>query len=70
MGIRSYFKGAVLARMSDGSWCIIRDLGLVKGGKGLRHFECLLRLTLSGVVSKLVQVLRPLWGGGQRPQRS
>jgi hypothetical protein len=28
-------------RMSDGTWSIIRDLGLVKGGKGLRHHECL-----------------------------
>ena len=44
--------------MSDGSRCIIRDLGLVKGGKGLRHFECLLRLTIEGMLSKLVQVLR------------
>jgi len=44
--------------MSDGSRCIIRDLGLVKGGKGLRHFECLLRLTIEGVFTKLVQVLR------------
>ena len=58
MGIRRYFKGAVIAQMSDGSYCIVRDLGLVKGGKGLRHFECLLRLTLGGVFSKLVQVLR------------
>jgi len=58
MGIRRYFKGGRLVRMSDGSRCIIRDLGLVKGGKGLRHFECLLRLTVEGVLSKFVQVLR------------
>ncbi len=58
MGIRSYFRGGRLVRMSDGSHCIVRDLGLVKGGKGLRHFECLLRLTIEGVFSKLVQVLR------------
>jgi hypothetical protein len=25
------------ARMSSGQYCLIRDLGLVKGGKGLRH---------------------------------
>ena len=48
-----YFKGADLARMSDGSYCIVRDLGLVKGGRGLRHFECLLRF---GLLSKLVQI--------------
>jgi hypothetical protein len=58
MGIRSYFRGGRLVRMSDGSRCIIRDLGLVKGGKGLRHFECLLRLSIEGVFSKLAQVLR------------
>lgn len=28
-----------LARMSSGTWCLIKDLGLVKGGKGMRHFE-------------------------------
>ena len=58
MGIRNYFKGGKLVQMSDGSRCIIRDLGLVKGGKGGRHFECLLRLTIEGMLSKLVQVLR------------
>ena len=58
MGIRSHFEGGRLVRMSDGSRCIIRDLGLVKGGKGLRHFECLLRLTIEGVFATLVQVLR------------
>ena len=48
-----YFRGGRLARMSDGSYCIIRDLGLVKGGKGLRHFECILRF---GIFSKLVGI--------------
>jgi hypothetical protein len=32
-------NGVRLARMSSGTWCLIRDLGLVKGGKGMRHFE-------------------------------
>jgi hypothetical protein len=27
--------------MSSGTYCIIRDLGLVKGGKGMRHHEVL-----------------------------
>jgi hypothetical protein len=52
------FKGFVLARMSDGTYCIIRDLGLVKGGKGLRHHETLLALSARGLASKLVQLLR------------
>jgi hypothetical protein len=29
-----HFKDCHLARMSDGHFCIIRDLGPVKGGKG------------------------------------
>ena len=58
MGIRSYFRGAVLARMSSGTYCIIRPLGLVKGGKGLKHHENLLTLTVSGVALKLVEVFR------------
>jgi hypothetical protein len=53
----NYFKGSELARMSDGTYCIIRDLGLVKGGKGLRHFERLLTLSIKGLTSKLVQAL-------------
>ena len=43
------FKGSKLARMSDGSYCIIRDLGLVKGGKGMRHHEVLVTLSLGGI---------------------
>jgi hypothetical protein len=62
MGISNYFKGGRIARMSDGSYCVVRDLGLVKGGKGLRCFECLLRF---GVLSKLVQIL---WDSPERPK--
>jgi hypothetical protein len=57
MGIRSYFEGGRLARMSNGTYCIIRDLGLVKGGKGLRHHECLLRIPR--LFSMLVPVVLP-----------
>jgi hypothetical protein len=58
MGIRTYFKGAKLARMSSGTYCIIRDLGLVKGGKGLRHHENLLTLTAKGFATKLVELVQ------------
>ena len=40
--VRNYFQGAKFARMSSGTYCIIRDLGLVKGGKGMRHHEVLI----------------------------
>jgi hypothetical protein len=60
MGIRTYFRGSRLAQMSDGTYCIIRDLGLVKGGKGLMHHETLLTLSVKGLASKLVEPFRHL----------
>jgi hypothetical protein len=64
----NYFKGAELAQMSDGSFCIIRSLGLVKGGKGLRHHETLLALSVGGLASKFAQLLR--YGAGFFQTRS
>jgi hypothetical protein len=58
--MKSYFKGSKLAQMSDGSYRIVRPLGLVKGGKGLRHHETLLTLSVKGFASKFIQVLRHL----------
>jgi hypothetical protein len=40
------FKDCRFARMSSGRYCLIRDLGLVKGGKGLRHHEVLIAFSL------------------------
>ena len=45
--VRSHFQGAKFARMSSGTYCIIRDLGLVKGGKGMRHHEVLVTFSPS-----------------------
>jgi hypothetical protein len=53
--VRNYFENSKLARMSSGHYCIIRDLGLVKGGKGLRHHEVVLELTFRGLVRFLVR---------------
>jgi hypothetical protein len=36
--------------MSSGRYSVIRDLGLVKGGKGLRHHEVVLMVSWRGVV--------------------
>jgi hypothetical protein len=47
--VRLYFKDAHVARMSDGTYCIIRDLGLVKGGKGMRHHEVLMTMNLKAL---------------------
>jgi hypothetical protein len=56
----NYFKGAQLAQMSDGSYRIIRPLGLVKGGKGLRCHQTLLSLSPKGLASKLVEIVRQI----------
>jgi hypothetical protein len=44
--------------MSDGHYCLVRDLGLVKGGRGLRHHEIVVALTLRGIVRGLVSLVR------------
>jgi hypothetical protein len=44
--VRNHFRDAKFARMSSGTYCIIRDLGLVKGGKGMRHHEVLVTFSL------------------------
>jgi hypothetical protein len=41
--------GVRLARMSDGTWCLVKDLGLVKGGKGMKHFQPLVVFSARGV---------------------
>jgi hypothetical protein len=57
------FKDCRLARMSSGHYCLIRDLGKVKGGKGLRHHEVLLELTWRGLFLMLKSVARGRWTG-------
>ena len=56
-----------LVRMSSGKLCFIRDLGLVKGGKGLRHHELILELSWRGVL--LFMASRLSLGRGQSEQR-
>jgi hypothetical protein len=47
------FKNCRLARMSSGRYCLIRDLGPVKGGKGLRHHEVLIAFSLQAALQRL-----------------
>ena len=61
------FRNTRLARMSSGHYCVIRDLGLVKGGKGLRHHEVVLDLTLRGALRFAKSVL---WARADRPEQS
>jgi hypothetical protein len=39
--------------MSDGHYCIVRDLGPVKGGKGMKHHEVIVDFTVRGVIKFL-----------------
>ena len=50
-----FFKGCRLARMSSGRYCLVRDLGLVKGGKGMRHHEVVIGFS----ARELLKWLRP-----------
>jgi hypothetical protein len=36
--------------MSDGHYCFVRDLGPVKGGKGMKHHEVIIDLNRRGIV--------------------
>ena len=49
----AFFKGCRLARMSSGRYCVVRDLGLVKGGKGMRHHEVVLAFSLRELMTRL-----------------
>ena len=55
--VRNHFKDAKLSRMSSGTYCIIRDLGLVKGGKGMRHHEVLMTFSL-GALGRSIGLVR------------
>jgi len=50
------WKNFRLARMSSGRYCLIRDLGLVKGGKGLRHHEVLIAFSIRAALKRIRQV--------------
>ena len=36
--------------MSDGHYCFVRDLGPVKGGKGMKHHEVIIDFNRRGMV--------------------
>lgn len=57
-----------IVRMSNGRYCLIRDLGLVKGGKGLRHHELLLELSWRGMLQFAVAKVRNRVARGLRTQ--
>ncbi len=54
----SRFAHCRLARMSDGRLRVIRDLGPVKGGKGLKHHEVMLELSVRGLLRFAASTIR------------
>lgn len=45
--------------MSSGTYCVIRDLGLVKGGKGMRHHEVLATLSVRALWRAIASAAKP-----------
>jgi hypothetical protein len=66
---KNYFRNCRLARMSNGEYCLIRDQGLVKGGRGLKHHETLITFSIRGIAAKLRQ-FRNANGTGERDSLS
>lgn len=57
------FANVRLVRMSDGHLALIRELGLVKGGRGLRHHERLISFSAraaAAMAMSLISRQRPL----------
>jgi len=50
-----FLKGCRLARMSSGRYCVVRDLGLVKGGKGMRHHEVVIAFSVREMLKWLLK---------------
>jgi hypothetical protein len=46
----AFFKDCRLARMSDGHYCLLRDLGPVKGAKGMKHHEVVIDFSRRGLL--------------------
>jgi hypothetical protein len=42
--------------MSDGHYCFVRDLGPVKGGKGMKHHEVIIDFNGRGMAALLKRV--------------
>jgi hypothetical protein len=58
------------AKMSSGHRCLIRDLGLVKGGKGLRHHEVVLELSWRGIFRFAAAQIRAAESEQASPQQA
>ncbi len=68
--MRNHFQDTKFARMSSGTYCIIRDLGLVKGGKGMRHHEVLFTFSLKAFRQSIALALGYLARMAKRRSRA
>jgi hypothetical protein len=50
---KNTFRNCRIARMSNGEYCLIRDQGLVKGGRGLKCHETLIVFSVRGIAAKV-----------------
>jgi hypothetical protein len=50
-----------LARMSDGHYCLVRDLGPVKGGKGIKHHDVVVDFSFRGMIQLFRQLSARLY---------
>jgi len=66
MHAAAMFRNCRLARMSDGHYCLVRDLGLVKGGKGMKHHEVIVDFNRRGIIKFLARLL----ARSREPQQS
>jgi hypothetical protein len=48
--------------MSDGHYCMVRDLGLVKGGKGMKHHEVVVDFNCRGILALIKKSFARLTG--------
>jgi len=62
-----FVNGCRLARMSSGRYCLVRDLGLVKGGKGMRHHEVVMPFSLRELLRWLRQPSAKRFEAEMRP---
>ena len=51
------FANVRMVRMSDGHLALIRELGLVKGGRGLRHHEKLISFSARAAASLAMSLI-------------
>jgi hypothetical protein len=52
------FKDCQLARMSDGHYCLLKSLGPVKGGNGMKHHEVVIDFSRRGTVKLFQRLIR------------